>query len=262
MSDYKRYIELAKICREAYKGPINHKQLTYNNEQIAEQKIIHGSTKRGFCRLFWNSNTVIICFRGTREKIDWVISNIQFMPVNLKIELTNPKNIKVHNGFQKTLLKYDDKTTKLRSIDALWKHISDYKLFDGRKIVITGHSLGGALATLFAVKLRYKYEDYCKNNLLEIVTFGAPSVGLKKFKKYYGELNSKTIRFVNGSDIVPFTPPFLYHHIGTEIWLNEQKKWINIGWVSRLAYSLKSPIKKFADDHKMKAYIEKLKTFI
>lgn len=260
MSNYKRYIELAEICRATYKGPINHHQLSYNGESIRDQKIIHGSFERGFCRLFWNDSTVIISFRGTRERIDWLISNLKLIPVTLRPELSNSRNIKVHQGFQQTLLNYNDKTTNLKSIAALWKHISDYELFNGRKVVIIGHSLGGALATLFAVSLRLKYRDYCNNNLVEIVTFGAPSVGLKKFKRFYNELNVKTIRIVNGSDIVPFTPPFLYQHIGTEIWLYEEKVKKNIGWLARLAYSLRLPIKKFMDDHGMNEYIEKLKT--
>ena len=262
MSDYKRYLELAKICRDTYKGPINHLQLSYNDEIITQQKIIHGSFGRGFCRLFWNSNTVIISFRGTRESIDWYISNIKLLPVKLNTALTNNVNIKVHTGFQQTLLNYNDKTTKLKSINSLWKHISDYNLFNGRKVVITGHSLGGALAILFAVNLRLKYEDYCKNNLVEIVTFGAPAVGLKKFKTYYNELNNKTIRIVNGSDIVPFTPPFFYHHIGNEIWLNKQNTQKNIGWFLRLAQSLRLPIKKFSHDHGIKEYIEKIKAVV
>ncbi|WP_340202122.1 lipase family protein [Ascidiimonas sp. W6] len=258
MSNISRYIELAKICKATYQGPINQHQLTYNEKVLNHQKIVHGSYKRGFCRIFWNADTVIISFRGTREIIDWFISNIKFRPVVLKNNPHNFKTIWVHRGFQRTLLNYDDKTTGLKSLQAVWKHIQDNNLFNGRKIVITGHSLGGALAILFAVRLRMKYRKYSDLNLVEIVTFGAPAVGLKGFKKYYHDLSSKTIRVVNGSDIVPFTPPLFYHHVGNEIWLNEQVIKKNSGWFVRFAYALKLPLKKFMQDHSMDQYIEKL----
>ena len=250
-----RYIELAKICKDTYKGPINQKHLRYNRVPIEDQRIVHGSFGRGFCRLFWNDETVIVSFRGTRETADWFVSNFRWFPVNLK---SKSRGIKVHRGFQQTLLNYRDKTTGLKSIDALWKHLADLDLLKGRKVVLTGHSLGGALATLFAVQLREKHPEYTRESLVEIVTFGAPSVGLQQFKEFYGELNDLTLRIINGSDIVPFTPPFLYHHIGSEMWLKEEGIERNMGWVHRLGYALKLPLKRFAQDHKMEAYIQKL----
>ncbi|WP_462171981.1 lipase family protein [Pseudoalteromonas xiamenensis] len=75
------------------------------------------------------------------------------------------------------------------------------------RLVITGHSLGGALAMLFAVKFRAKWREACENKLIEVVTFGSPAIGLQEFKNYYGDLVSKTTRIINGSDGVPL------HHL-------------------------------------------------
>lgn len=251
------HLELAKICKATYAGPINHKILSYDGLIIDQQKIIHGSYGRGFCRVFWNPETVIFAFRGTRESVDWKTSNLKMFPVQLKNCGTSSRGIKVRRGFQKTLY-YPDKTTKLTSIDAVFKHIEELDLFNGRKVVITGHSLGGALAILFATKLRLKFPEYINANLIKIVVFGSPAVGLKKFKTFYGDLNNKTIRIINGSDIVPFTPPLFYHHIGSDIWYNSRSTKSNNDWFTRLSYALRLPLKKFIRDHSMDSYIESL----
>lgn len=260
INDLKRYLELAKMCKAVYGSPVRQDLLSYNGKKMSGQKIIHGSYGRGFCRLFWNDETLVIAFRGTRESVDWKISNLKMFPVGLKNCNTNSK-IRVHRGFQKTLY-YIDKTTKLSSIDALLKHINDLNLIEDRKIVITGHSLGGALATLFSVKIRALMPIVIENQLEEIVLFGSPAVGLKKFKTFYNELNKKTIRLINGSDVVPFTPPLFYHHVGIEIWIRKNNIKENISWIPRLLYALKLPMKNFIDDHGMKSYKESLKVSI
>ncbi|MFN3753692.1 lipase family protein [Flavobacterium sp.] len=253
-NDLNRYLELAKICKAVYGAPIRQDLITYNGKSMSRQKIVHGSYKRGFCRLFWNDETVIIAFRGTRESVDWSVSNLKMFPVSLQNCNLNSKKTRVHRGFQRTLY-YKDKTTNLTSFDAIMKHINDLDLIANKQIIITGHSLGGALATLFSVKLRAKIPINIENQLKEIVLFGSPAVGLKNFKTFYGTLNSKTIRIINGSDVVPFTPPLFYYHIGNEIWLKKEAIKNNDSWITRLIYALKLPMKNFINDHSMKSYI-------
>lgn len=253
------YLELAKICKAIYAGPVNQHLLSYNNLKMDEQRIVHGSIERGFSRIFWNSETVVFAFRGTRELVDWSISNLRMLPRSLKNCGEYSKGIRVHSGFQKTLY-YMDKTQKMPGMNSILKHIQELNLFDGkRKVIITGHSLGGGLGTLLAVKLRHTFPDYIKNNLLNVVVFGSPSVGLKKFQAFYGDLNERTIRIVNGSDAVPFTPPLFYHHIGNEIWFDTSDLKLNQKWKFRFLKSLKLPISKFLKDHEMKSYIKRLK---
>lgn len=255
----RNYLELAKICKAVYPGPINHYNLKYNGVPMQRQKIVHGAIGKGFCRIFWNSETIVFAFRGTRELIDWWISNIKLMPRSLKNCGEEAKGVKVHGGFQKTLY-YRDKTTKIEAFDAVIHHIEQLGLFDEkRKIVITGHSLGGALGTLFAVKLRHLYPMYVKNHLINIVVFGSPSVGLKKFPSFYGDLNEKTIRIVNGSDCVPFAPPAFYYHVGNELWLDISDVKTNQNWEMRFFRAICLPIGKFLRDHKMESYINRLK---
>lgn len=259
-TDLKRYLELAKMCKAVYGSPINQMLLSYNGKAMQHQKNIHGSHGRGFCRLFWNDETIVIAFRGTRESVDWKISNLKMFPVYLQNCNLDSQKIRVHRGFQSTLY-YTDKTTKLNSFDVVLKHLNDLDLISNRKIVIIGHSLGGALATLFSVKLRAKIPNEIENQLQEIILFGSPAVGLRKFKLFYGTLNQKTIRIINGSDAVPFTPPMFYHHIGQEIWIKKDNLKNNTSWFIRLVYALKLPMKNLIDDHGMKSYITSIKEF-
>ena len=262
LEDLKRYIELAKLCKMTYSSAINHHQFKYGKTNIIEQKIVHGSIDRGYCRLFWNNDTIIIAFRGTREDIDWKISNLKILPIKLSDCGKESERIRVHQGFHNTL-NFIDRTTQKRSLDAIIAHIQENHLFNGRKIVITGHSLGGALAILFAVKLRHYNPEYFNKHISEIVTFGSPAVGFKAFQDYYQELDDKTIRIVNNSDIVPFTPPFFYRHIGKQFWLYKSGGILeNVSWFKRLIYALKMPKENLKEDHSMKRYISMLEALV
>ena len=252
----KKCWELALVSKATYAGPIRHSIYTYENIPFQHQKIIHGSFGRGYCRIFWNKFTVVVSFRGTREIVDWSIANLKAFPVLLR-DCPEAPDVFVHRGFQRTL-DYGDKTTELRSLDAIIEYLKEYDLLN-RKIVITGHSLGGALAILFAAKFRSLFPYVVESNLEQVITFGSPAVGLSRFKEFYGDLAEKTIRVVNNADAVPFTPPFFYKHVGTEIWLQKSGVSTNVGWPERIKNALKGPFSKLASDHSMTAYIEQLK---
>ncbi|WP_460097217.1 lipase family protein [Pseudomonas sp. S3_C01] len=259
MESLKIFLELARVSKAAYASPIAHKYYSYKGKPFDDQRIIHGSIGRGFCRIFWNTESLVICFRGTRESVDWQISNLKAFPVQLR-DCPEASNTLVHRGFQGTL-NFDDKTTKRRSLDAILRCLEENNLLD-KKIAITGHSLGGALAILFAVKLRSSHPDKVRDNLESIITFGSPAVGLSAFKKFYGELGDKTVRLINSSDAVPFTPPLFYQHVGSEIWLQNEGISTSGGWIMRLVKALKGPASNFSSDHSIVQYILKLKALI
>lgn len=255
--DIKETLELAKICKSVYSGPINHNTLKFNNTPLENQKIIHGSYNRGFCRMFWNDDVLIIAFRGTRENIDWIISNIKILPTKY-MTIDENKSIHVHSGFQKTLY-YTDKTTNLLSLEAIYKHINELDLLNKRKIIITGHSLGGALALLFYTKLQNRFSAHFKNHKTKIIVFGCPAVGLSKFEEYFNTLNQETIRITNKSDVVPLTPPLFYNHVGQEIWLKDDDFTYCKSWKNKIAYIFKNKLSDTFLNHKMEDYIQTLK---
>ena len=150
------------------------------------------------CYVANNDKFAIVAFRGSeiwkkRERVDLneVVADLK---TNIDIRLTDwEQGGKVHRGFKKAL-------------DEVWFDLLPYiKKLHGKgcKIWTTGHSLGSALATLFAC--RY-------NHVQGVYTFGSPRVGNDVFRE---DINVKIYRIVNNDDIVPrVPPPGIYAHVG------------------------------------------------
>ena len=88
------------------------------------------------------------------------------------------------------------------------KLVCDYEALDKkRKLVIAGHSLGGATATLIADLI------YPNNQNIALITAGSPRPGGRKLKERLK--NVEHLRFVYGDDIVPKTPPWIFGYVHT-----------------------------------------------
>jgi predicted lipase len=110
--------------------------------------------------------------------------------------------MKVHAGFHAALMSVYDAIEKL--IPA------------GRSVVLCGHSLGGALATLCAHALNGVA------HVTDVITFGSPRVGNGRFVGEYDHtLAAHTARIVNAHDPVPHVPWVFgtYRHVATQVYL-------------------------------------------
>ena len=87
------------------------------------------------------------------------------------------------------------------------------------KVIIAGHSLGGALATLCA----HSINGFVR--VENVFTFGSPRVGNGTFVRSYNKhLGDVTARIVNAHDPVPYVPPWLFgnRHVSTEAFLGDE----------------------------------------
>jgi len=83
------------------------------------------------------------------------------------------------------------------------------------EILITGHSLGAALAVLAAPDI---FRSMPPNQLEpRLITFAGPRVGLPDFVTAFNAAIESCFRVVNFLDIVPYVPPAPYVHVGAQI---------------------------------------------
>ena len=138
-----------------------------------------------------SKKAVIISFRGSQEKQDWIND---FTAWHTVIPYGNyESDIRVHQGF---LTCY--KSVRGDILSYISKNRSEIY-----NIYITGHSLGGALATLCAVDIQFNFPDI----KLQVYTSGAPKVGNKAFVRSYNKRVPDTTRTYARQDIVPKLPP-------------------------------------------------------
>lgn len=145
-------------------------------------------------------NEIIICFRGTEpDKMSDIMADLKAWP-----KRSREKGL-VHFGFAEALDKVYDK------IDETLERLS-LNAPEGVSVVCTGHSLGGALATLCASRI----------DAHEVYTFGSPRVGSWSFCREMKRDKIKHYRFVNNNDIVTAVPLALmgYRHYGELEYIN------------------------------------------
>ena len=89
---------------------------------------------------------------------------------------------------------------------------------DPPKLLCAGHSLGGALAVLFTA--------WCMHNdipVAQLYTAGQPRPGdagfARRFERRLAETGTPFFRYVNGYDIIPFTPPHSID-VGTPVFID------------------------------------------
>ncbi|KAL4461570.1 hypothetical protein ABPG74_016194 [Tetrahymena malaccensis] len=152
-------------------------------------------------------NQIVVAFRGSVNTRNY-ISDFSFTLVKYPQCHTKQDNCRAHLGFLNAYKGFNNQTLQ----DTL-KLKSKYPT---ASIVITGHSMGAAVAIFAALELKnYVHVDYIYN-------FGQPRVGNKAFAEYIMNQLPQIKRVVHDKDIVPHLPPrFLgFHHESQEIWYN------------------------------------------
>ena len=147
---------------------------------------------------------IVVVFRGTHNIYDW-LKDIDYQ----QIPYPNVLNGWIHRGFYKSWTELAPKifndTTKLMN---QYKH---------KAILITGHSLGAALAQISSMDIK-NYAIQTNNNAdIILYHYGSPRWANKVLIDYFQGLISQNFRIVNKKDIVPTVPyinqgKYQYHH--------------------------------------------------
>lgn len=191
---------------------------------------------------------ICVVFCGTQSRLDWYY--------NLMISKTRLDNdVHVHKGFHKHLHAtgvYDVLTAKLAAL------INQYPTY---QVFLCGHSLGGALATLFGYE--FKSSPHCQDDQpITVVSFGSPRVGDYNFTHRF-EATNKLFHFrvVNNKDVMTVMPPYQYYHCGKNICMYANSIEIlpfehNSWWKNTLLYYWSQ------EDHGISMYYDRLDKFI
>ena len=90
-------------------------------------------------------------------------------------------------------------------------------------ILLTGHSLGGALASVAALDMFGVASADAVRARTTVITFGQPRVGDCAFAQVMGDLfEDRYLRVTHGQDPVPLVPPHItFVHGGLELWFSK-----------------------------------------
>lgn len=192
---------------------------------------------------------VIIAFRGTENLEDWK-TNLNLAKAAWKVGM-------FHSGFYKSIYSvWPTATARLNSLRT-----------NNQPIWLTGHSLGGALATLACGLLD---DELPEQAIAGVYTFGQPRVGDVIFAQTIDQrVKKRFFRVVNNNDIVPRIPRIpriKYRHAGSQLyfdalgklhnnviisWLNPKAVWFRLQGYHKDAFNLNADS---VGDHRMGDY--------
>lgn len=225
--------DVSRMCMEL----INRAYLNNSSEDIKnidfKDNFFSDAINDGkeFCNILKSDGILWIIFRGTEKLTEWITnfkltqtsystsSDIANLPVFLNED--NPK-IMVHDGFLKL---YSDIREKIL------KNITE-NYDENSFICVSGHSLGGAIATITALDLKSLGYD---NTVL--YTYASPRVGNYELSNHIDRVsNLRHYRVINNVDIIPQMPlpvspnpkqydaPYFYQHNGLEYSFQKYKQ--------------------------------------
>lgn len=204
---------------------------------------LHGLTQGIKSEIVWaivvnkTDKKISVVFRGSVNLQDFVTdASFAMKDCNLPgyVSASNKDDKqgfgKVHRGFYNSLFEKtkvgpngSDKSKGEEIIGMLRTDFFDKDEYQGYSFIVTGHSLGASLSTLFA--FRCACLDEPLPNVLN-VSFASPFVGNDEFRKHFQALEMKGkirhLRVSNYQDIVPLGLPCSptgegYKHVGMNI---------------------------------------------
>lgn len=256
--EYQNALFLAHCANAAYeRGDIKNYQ---HYDQIAFDQVeqFEGpNDTQGFVGA--TSDAIVLAFRGTEPDrwTDWC--------TDLSSSQMGWLGCQVHTGFCRA---HDGVANQYLQL------IRKFRT-KNQAIYTTGHSLGGALATLAAKVLATGGESGEDFKPTLVVTFGAPKVGDNRFTSTYGVT---LLRFVHNEDIIPHVPPMgSYEDGGSLLYFKPDGSLsFNVNDVSTTWNRLKNAVAaivsakgrmsdlvpNWIQDHVMERYIERLTAYV
>lgn len=183
------------------------------NQYMPGWKTVWEATELGGNHAFvaTNGNEYALAIRGSLINFSWAaFQNWIYQDLHITSQekwsfVNDSSNAKLsqgsYDGWQ-NLSKMTDKKTGQLLLSFLEKELKE----DSR-LLITGHSLGGNLSTVYA---SYLWQQFKKNrrtgSTINVITFAAPAAGNEAFANDFNKKFPEAIRVENKNDIVPKFP--------------------------------------------------------
>jgi pimeloyl-ACP methyl ester carboxylesterase len=185
--------ELAQCSSDAYLAP-------FDIESALKQRGYQDVTTLSFKSLAgyvaFLDDTAVVVFRGT------IPSDFQNWMTNLDTRSEKSEHGNVHAGFWSAYGSMHEQLAKV------------LKAKKTKRIWITGHSLGGAMAAFCS----YRLSTVENLEIAGLMTFGQPKVGSKSFCDHMeSQLAGRVVYFVNETDGVTRIPPN-FDQFGSLVW--------------------------------------------
>lgn len=227
---------IATVACQAYntdnviEAPIGFKMISFMD--IAE----HDTQ----CYIFKRRNRLLVAFRGTQEIGDF-ITDLKFGKTRFTVQCSEGK---IHRGFNQA---YKDVQVRLHELLHRYSPYIDEMIF-------TGHSLGGALATIAAYDFKLTNGNKIK---CRCITLGSPRVGDRAFTKHFDSIIDESTRVVNNGDPIPQFPTkwsLQYNHVAGKLCVGKMP------WKAMFRAMLKLRCHNLLEYHKCDNYLKNIRS--
>lgn len=237
---FHRYVESPEFNYELAKTLLNLSAEAYNDEdkfdlsgENIEKLYCFSDTKlESMAYLTYSSvfNCLMVGFRGTSNPnslIRDIVAIKETYPKGKYPALFTPK---VHKGALQAYLALRDEVFSKIKVELKSRNINT--------LYVTGHSLGGALATICAYDCQSEFPDV----EVGMYNFGSIRTGNLPFAMKYNKLVPNTYRIVNNEDFGARFPKLLYKHVGKLVFISNRKLRINPSRFFQFLENLDNPI--------------------
>jgi len=207
---------------------------------------LYFSSKDTQAFIMYDKDNIVLSFRGTEllNPRDWSTDlKVKFAPMyaNDSDGADGPDEAsslkpKAHRGFLEALglhFMYDQYQQKAQQSHDTSLYLSMYgvlnqmlQIVPHKKIWVTGHSMGAALASLFVAQLLLN-DDKLLENFGGLYTYGQPRCGNEDYCKLFHDLEKQGLvyRVVNKKDIITKVPLEImkYSHHGCKVKISSTK---------------------------------------
>eukprot|EP01097_Dermamoeba_algensis_P004154 TRINITY_DN275_c0_g1_i1.p1 TRINITY_DN275_c0_g1~~TRINITY_DN275_c0_g1_i1.p1 ORF type:complete len:305 (-),score=29.09 TRINITY_DN275_c0_g1_i1:29-943(-) len=186
--------------------------------EVVFRELVYNSKTETFGFIATRGTTIIIAFRGTvRTEEENIFSNIQVWRSSPYPEFPQ---VGVHSGFWNSF-----NSVRFNLIQAIQRVSAS---LEGKvsELIFTGHSLGGALASLAAFEYTRNLSKDARKLPIKLVTFGAPRVGEVDFANELSKRLTTSWRITNWKDPVVQIPSrrLGFRHAQREIFYSHSMK--------------------------------------